>query len=156
MLIHTRDADVDLVERAPVPRALGIQLRILRRLARSRDPQVLADERTARHVTCRQYDLANRLALGTNAQHLAIAIHGLPNVAFDIDGESVGFRASIELPENAWVAGSTSGSVEVVGVDGGLCGVYEVEGGIGEGPADAVGDDQFGAVRCTVEVGVEA
>jgi hypothetical protein len=156
VLLHPRDADVDLVERAPIPRTLRIQLRILRRLARSRDPHVLADERTARHVTCRQYDLANRLALGADAQHLAIAVHGLPDVAFDVDGESVGFRASIELPENAWVAYSTSGCVEVVGVDGGLCGVYEVEGGIGEGPADAVWDDEFGTVRCAVEDGVEA
>lgn len=156
MFLHPRDADIDLVERAPVPRTLGIQLRILRRLARSRDPQVLADECAARHVPRRQYDLANSLSLRADAQHLAVAVHGLPDVAFDVDGESVGLRASIELPENAWVANSTSGCVEVVRVDGGLCGVYEVEGGVGEGPADAVGDDEFGAVRSAVEVGVEA
>lgn len=156
MLLHPPNTDIDLVESASVPSTLRVHLRILRRLARRRNPQVLTGECAARNIPRRQYDLAHRLALRADAQHLSIAIHGLPDVAFDIDGESVGSGAGVEFPENSWVGYGTGSGVEVIGVDGGLCGVYEVEGGVGEGPADAVGDDKLGAVRCTVEVGVEA
>lgn len=155
MLLQPLNANIDLVERAPVTRALRVHLRILRRLTRRRDPQVLTHECATRHVTRWQYDLAHCLALGADAQHLAVTIHSLPDVAFDVNGESVGFGASVKLPENAWVAYSTGGGVEVVGVYGSLRGVYEVERGVGEGPADAVGNDEFGAMGLTGEAGVE-
>ena len=156
VLLHPRNTDIDLVERAPVPRTLRVQLRILRRLARCRDPQVFARECAACHVSCWQYNFAHRFALRADAQHLSVAVHSLPDIAFDINGESVGFGASVKLPENAWVGYSTGGGVKVVGVDGGLCGVYEVEGCIRERPADTVRNDEFGPVRCTDEVRVEA
>lgn len=144
ILLHPPNPHINPIQRPSSLRTLRKPLLIP--LRRRRNPQRRPLKRTTRHIPRRQHDLAHELSSRRDPQHLAIAIHGLPDIAVDVDGEAVGLGGRGERPEDARVRDGAAGGRVVVGVDDALGGVHEVERGVGEGPADGVGDDEVGAV----------
>lgn len=140
--IHAPNPNVHPKDGTSQPLALRVVAVVV--VGRRCDEEVLADKLHARRVARRDADAAqHRARAPVDAQHHALAVKGLPDVALGVDAQAVGLRgAGCVTVVHAAPAHGAGGGVVVKGKELARRRVRKVHGAQVGRPAHAVGDGE--------------